>query len=113
MSEHSKILLERVEEMIMRFEPSIMSIFNKNKKISKVGNREKDLKKRNRYERIGKCPEAPHNTTQYLTNKKKSKDCVSINEEIEGELEKEYTIDNFIITGGSMKGIIQNIMLFN
>lgn len=113
MTERSRIQAEMVEEMMMRFEPSIMGILNKNNKICKQGIREKDTKKKNKWKRISECPEAPHNTSQYLTHKRKSKDCLSEDGDIEEEIEKHYTIDNFIITGGSMKGIIHNIILFN
>jgi|LauGreDrversion4_2_1035121.scaffolds.fasta_scaffold837578_1 hypothetical protein len=113
MTDRSRIQAERVEEIMMRFEPSIMGILNKNKKICKKGIREKEMKKQNIRKRVSDCPEAPHNTSQYLTHKRKSKDCLSKDGEKEEEIEKHYTIDNFIITGGSMKGIIHNIILFN
>lgn len=113
MTELSRIQFERVDEIMKRFEPSIMGILNKNKKICKHGIREKESRKKNKIKRIDDCPEAPHNTTQYLTHKRKSKDYLPKDGEKEEEIEKQFTIDNFIITGGSMKGIIHNIILFN
>ena len=108
MSEISKILKEDKKELNSQ---STMSILNKNNKIFTTRLLEKEIRKKNRYERLTNRPEAPHNTTQYLTHKRKVKDIQYC--EMDFDWQKGYTIDNFIITGGSMKGIIHHIMLFN
>ena len=102
------------ENIKIQFESCLMSILNKSNNIFKHRHREKQIRRIYKYDRIAKRPEAPHNTTQYLTNKSKIKEILLKSEENKHfDMQKEYTIDNFIITGGSMKGIIHNIMIFN
>ena len=109
MSELSNNHKENIEKF--RIEPSLMSIFNKNKKIYKTRLIEKEIRKSTRYERLTIRPQAPHNTTQFLTHKEKVND--SDSKSMDKNWHKGFKIDNFIITGGSMKGIIHNLILFN
>ena len=58
-------------------------------------------------------PRAPHNTTSYIINShfKDRNKVVSIkSSDVNFEVGKHYSIENFMITGGSMKGIIHHLI---
>ena len=109
MTEQQQLLMEKVELELKRHDPCLMSILNKNNQIFKSHLK---VVPRRKNRRECNCPEAPHNTNQFLTHKRKVKDKLEDDVVNAEEERQEFSIDNFIITGGSMKGIIRNLIPF-
>ena len=69
------------------------------------------LKLRVKETKVNRRPKAPHNTTQYLSTYYKENSilertsCVEQMSLDNNNKESTYSIENFIITGGSLKGI--------
>ena len=81
----------------------IKNLLNNTKKYNHIKLRVKENKP-NRHR-----PKAPHNTTQYLSQiyeDNKTLDENFMMTQINLNHENNYSIDNFIITGGSLKGIL-------
>lgn len=84
---------------------SINILLNNSRKYTHLKLRTKETK------HIKQRPKAPHNTTQYLSRfyqeNRDSQESLSITQMSLDHFNKEntYSIENFIITGGSLKGI--------
>ena len=77
------------------------NVFKNCKQIKAYKNR---LKLRKRIDEVTKRPKAPHNTTTFIINSNKA-NSKTYGKDDKDQSEQIITIEDFIITGGSMKGI--------
>lgn len=108
MTEQKKRNSESGSDYYESHNPSNMSIINKTKKIFRPPTHTSKIHCRRE---ANTMPQAPHNTTQFLAQKRKGK----IIEEHGAEkfVEGECRIEDFIITGGSMKELVHSVTFCN